>query len=254
MTITLNTTMANGNSLFLASANPSSPQFTQLHMDVINRIATANPNDPRVQFYQWASTNNIQIRIGDGTQAGTVFNTQPEIGDAPHIRIDPKDFTAATDLNADAATNLLRNAAYIVVSGVHEVRHAQDNADGTPIPGTDGYANPAEYANARAHAEGRSTAAEGLIDQSLIGQQFVINGQTVTYTQSTYAAGGSLEDDAQLHNILNLRVNSWQVQRRLAQVAIFQHHRRTNLAAHTFNKTSEITLHVGLACQKTVSQ
>jgi hypothetical protein len=187
MTISLTTTMANGRPLFVS--NPAGPNFTQLHIDMINR------NPAALAVYVAAAANNTPYTIGKAGE-GTYYDTAMRNGPIVSVVIDPNDFslvkTPAGSTAQTTAQNQLSNAANVVNRGVHEGAHVIDHKDGTPIPGvTANYASPGEYATARAPTEGQSIASEARADYLFIGQTYTINGVPVTYTGDTYVVGGN---------------------------------------------------------------
>jgi hypothetical protein len=206
MPISLTTLMANNRPLFQQTAGPNGAQFTQLHINIINA-------SPALTYYEWAAANNIPVVIGAagrGTYYGVPIGSAA--GTPISLVIDAADFTAVSNPSTTAAQNQLSSAANVVIRGVHEIAHGQDDKDGTPIPHpgdviatpnatpipAPAYATPGDYAVARAPTEGASVAAEGRVDQSLIGRTFTVNGSVITYNADTYVAGADRTMDTRL--------------------------------------------------------
>ncbi|MGE0332803.1 MAG: hypothetical protein AB7P37_19165, partial [Ramlibacter sp.] len=181
--ISLTTTMANGRSLFQFDAGANASMLTQLHIDVVNGSPTAT------SLFEWAAENNIPVSVRPGH--GTFFAPKGTDG-APDgmVVIDTADFAAHSHLPT-AEENLVTSAVSVIARTVHEIAHAKDNLDGTPLLHPKDFNNPSDYAVARAQSEGNSLSAEGRFDAEIQGQRFTPPGSTtaVTITPDTYIAG-----------------------------------------------------------------
>ena len=131
MTVSLTTRMANGELLFTHNPTVNGPQFTQLHMDLINASDPTNAS-PALPYYVWAAANNISVVIGDaglGTYYGVPKNSPA--GTPISMVIDSGDFTHVSNPASSAAPNRaeqdqLSSAAHVVLRGVHEIAHGRD--------------------------------------------------------------------------------------------------------------------------------
>ena len=180
--ISLDTTMANGGLLFRESTIAGA-SLTPFHMEVLN----SSPSG--VAVIELAASKNVPFEIREGS--ATFYSAEPQFGAPNGIVVLGADRFNGITHHPSSAQNVVANVVTVVSLSLHEAAHALDHLDGTPLLHPKDFANPSDYATARAQSEGNSLSTEGRFDAEIQGQQFTPPGSTtaVTITPDTYIAG-----------------------------------------------------------------